>query len=70
VDVKLTVFFLLFTARISTLSSFWLWIGGTDRSREGGWSWSDGSPLQFINWAGGKINIVDTYTIIPLAMLL
>ncbi|KAJ8306846.1 hypothetical protein KUTeg_014930 [Tegillarca granosa] len=43
-------------ARISTLSMFAYWIGANDRSSEGGWRWSDGSPFAYVNWASGEPN--------------
>ena len=30
------------------------WIGATDQTIEGGWSWTDGSPFRFLNWYPGK----------------
>jgi hypothetical protein len=33
-----------------------LWLGATDRDNEGNFSWTDGSPFNFSNWAGGEPN--------------
>ena len=32
------------------------WIGLNDQSAEGGYIWSDGSPVSYINWAEGEPN--------------
>lgn len=29
------------------------WIGGSDATQEGGWSWIDGSPFAYLNWHPG-----------------
>ena len=31
-----------------------VWIGATDRRREGSWEWSDCSPFNFTGWAPGE----------------
>ena len=31
-----------------------VWLGGTDEGDEGGWRWTDGSPLSYRNWAPGQ----------------
>ncbi|XP_071126788.1 uncharacterized protein [Mytilus edulis] len=32
------------------------WIGGSDATQEGGWSWIDGSPFAYLNWHPGEPN--------------
>ncbi|XP_014881082.1 ladderlectin-like [Poecilia latipinna] len=32
------------------------WIGGSDATEEGTWSWSDGSLMTFTNWCPGEPN--------------
>nr|XP_021324868.1 galactose-specific lectin nattectin-like [Danio rerio] len=31
-----------------------LWMGAHDQVTEGGWTWTDGSPFRYINWAAGN----------------
>ena len=33
-----------------------VWLGGTDKIKEGTWSWTDGSPFEFTNWSRGEPN--------------
>ena len=33
-----------------------IWIGARDEDREGEWVWSDGSPVDYRNWADGQPN--------------
>ena len=33
-----------------------VWLGGTDKVKEGTWSWIDGSPFEFTNWSRGEPN--------------
>ncbi|XP_063422180.1 macrophage mannose receptor 1-like isoform X2 [Mytilus trossulus] len=37
--------------RSATMNSVALWLGGTDTSKEGGWTWSDRTPFNYVNWA-------------------
>ena len=30
-----------------------VWIGATDSSVEGGWTWVDGAPFAYFNWNSG-----------------
>ncbi|XP_026181801.1 ladderlectin-like [Mastacembelus armatus] len=30
------------------------WLGGTDAKQEGNWSWTDGTPFRYTNWAPGQ----------------
>merc|ERR550532_2345629 len=32
------------------------WLGFSDQSAEGGWAWSDGSPVAYVDWADGEPN--------------
>ena len=32
------------------------WVGFSDQSAEGGWVWSDESPVAFVDWADGEPN--------------
>ncbi|XP_077993987.1 macrophage mannose receptor 1-like [Glandiceps talaboti] len=41
-------------ARLYGVNSPDLWIGANDRTVEGGWEWSDGSPFAFLNWDEGQ----------------
>nr|XP_006813569.1 PREDICTED: macrophage mannose receptor 1-like [Saccoglossus kowalevskii] len=36
--------------RLYGVNSPKLWIGANDRSSEGGWEWSDGTPFAYFNW--------------------
>ena len=36
-----------------------VWLGGNDVQNEGTWSWTDGSPLTYINWHSGEPNNKD-----------
>ena len=31
-----------------------LWLGGTDATSEGTWTWSDGALFSFTGWASGQ----------------
>ena len=33
-----------------------IWVGGTDRQNEGGWSWSDCSDWGFTKWRGPRLD--------------
>jgi hypothetical protein len=35
--------------------NYW-WVGFTDASSEGSWSWTDGSPTTYLNWNSGEPN--------------
>ncbi|XP_048579859.1 uncharacterized protein LOC5521691 isoform X2 [Nematostella vectensis] len=45
--------FLIYQSKSSSRS---IWIGLNDRNIEGGWQWSDGSPLAYVAWNGGEPN--------------
>ncbi|KAK3106670.1 hypothetical protein FSP39_024902 [Pinctada imbricata] len=40
--------------KVATMNSFGVWIGAQDWSKEGGWTWVDGSPFAYLNWASGQ----------------
>jgi len=39
------------------------WLGGTDKSQEGVWSWSDGTPWTYQNWEPGQPDNASGYNI-------
>jgi len=41
---------------IAGLDSDKLWLGGSDKTTEGSWVWSDGSTFSFTNWGPGNPN--------------
>ena len=41
------------------------WIGCTDRTVEGTWTWSDGQPLSFTNWFPGEPSNGDGWNDVP-----
>jgi hypothetical protein len=43
------------------MNSVSMWLGGTDRSKEGGWVWIDSTPFNYVNWAPGKNNVLFVY---------
>ncbi|XP_077993135.1 C-type mannose receptor 2-like [Glandiceps talaboti] len=43
-------------ARMYGLTASVFWMGANDRTYEGGWEWSDGTPFAFLNWADGEPN--------------
>ncbi|XP_077993133.1 macrophage mannose receptor 1-like [Glandiceps talaboti] len=43
-------------ARMYGLTSPIFWIGANDRTLEGGWEWSDGTPFAYLNWNVGEPN--------------
>ncbi|XP_033107417.1 macrophage mannose receptor 1-like isoform X2 [Anneissia japonica] len=45
-------------ARIVYINEGALWTGGNDKTTEGGWRWSDGSPFAYLNWNAGEPNNV------------
>ncbi|BFZ22363.1 hypothetical protein BsWGS_25402 [Bradybaena similaris] len=42
--------------RLSSLTPVDFWIGASDRRREAGWHWEDGSPFAYLNWSPGEPN--------------
>ena len=54
-----TVFLLKLTKTKTTSEKFW--IGGTDKATEGTWTWTDGSPMNYTNWAAGKPSETDKF---------
>ncbi|XP_077993134.1 macrophage mannose receptor 1-like [Glandiceps talaboti] len=46
-------------ARMYGLTSAVFWIGANDRTYEGGWEWSDGTPFAYLNWNDGEPNNYD-----------
>ncbi|XP_071940974.1 macrophage mannose receptor 1-like [Antedon mediterranea] len=47
-------------ARIVYINEGGLWTGGNDKTQEGGWKWSDGSPFAYLNWNAGEPNNAGT----------
>ena len=43
-----------------------VWIGATDRKREGSWEWTDCSPFNFTDWASGEPSKKDTENCVEL----
>ncbi|XP_070535732.1 macrophage mannose receptor 1-like [Ptychodera flava] len=43
-------------ARMYGMTSSVFWVGANDRTDEGGWQWSDGTPYAFVNWNSGEPN--------------
>uniref|UniRef100_A0A2C9KE90 Macrophage mannose receptor 1-like n=1 Tax=Biomphalaria glabrata TaxID=6526 RepID=A0A2C9KE90_BIOGL len=45
-----------FEGIIRSYTSVVFWIGASDRLKEAGWQWIDGSPLAYLNWDRGEPN--------------
>ncbi|XP_022088435.1 uncharacterized protein LOC110978072 [Acanthaster planci] len=44
------------TSKLSPKGTRWFWIGLNDQRYEGGYSWSDGTPVEYTNWGAGEPN--------------
>ena len=47
------VYDLVLPGRARSMADSVVWIGATDSSVEGGWTWVDGAPFAYFNWNSG-----------------